>query len=57
MEQWLKDYFASSTFNVCPEKYLPDMSGPPVEIHLKEGAAPFKAHTAVTVPLHWQKEV
>ena len=57
MEQWLKDYFASSTFNVCPEKYLPEMSGPPVEIHLKEGAAPFKAHTAVTVPLHWQKEV
>lgn len=57
MELWLKEYFASSTFNICPDKPLPGMSGPPVEIHLKEGAVPYKAQTAVSVPLHWQKSI
>ena len=57
MESWLKDYFASSTFNICPSKQLPEMSGPPVEIHLKDGAVPFKARTAVSIPIHWQSKV
>ena len=57
MEVWLKEYFASSTFNVCPAKELPEMSGPPVEIHLKDGAVPYKAQTAVSIPLHWQTPV
>jgi hypothetical protein len=57
MELWLKEYFASSTFNICPDKELPEMSGPPVEIHLKEGAIPYKAQTAVLVPFHWQKHI
>ena len=38
MEVWLKEYFASSTFNVCLAKELPEMSRPPFEIHLKDGA-------------------
>ena len=57
MELWIKEYFASSTFNICPDKVLPEMSGPPVEIHLKDGAVPYKAQTAVSVPLHWQKTI
>ena len=57
MESWLRTEFASSTFNVCPRQQLPEMSGPPVEIHLKDGAIPFKAHTAVSVPLNWQADI
>ena len=38
MEQWLLDYFASSTFNQCPHQPLPEMVGPPIALHLKEGA-------------------
>ena len=57
MESWLRTQFASSTFNVCPSQQLPEMSGPPVEIHLKDGAKPFKAQTAVSVPLNWQPKV
>ena len=33
------------------------MSGPPVEICLKDGAIPFKAQTAVSVPLNWQADI
>ena len=57
MEKWLLEEFASSTFNKCPRQHLPEMSGPPVEIHLKDGAVPYKAQTAVSVPLHWQADV
>ena len=57
MESWLRSQFASSTFNVCPRQKLPEMSGPPVEIHLKDGAVPFKAQTACSVPLNWQADI
>ena len=57
MENWLLEEFASSTFNKCPRQHLPEMTGPPVEIHLKDGAVPYKAQTAVSVPLHWQANV
>ena len=40
-----------------PSTAVPEMTGPPVEIHLKDGAVPYKAQTAVSVPLHWQADV
>ena len=33
------------------------MSGPPVEIHLKEDAKPSVRHKAIPVPIHWQEQV
>ena len=57
MRRWLLEEFSSSTFNKCPRQHLPEMTGPPVEIHLKDGAVPYKAQTAVSVPLHWQADV
>jgi len=33
------------------------MDGPPVEIHLSEGAEPVACHKAIPVPLHWQERV
>ena len=35
MKEWLLTHFASSTFNTCPHRPLPHMTGPPVEIHIK----------------------
>ena len=57
METWLLDKFAASTFNKCPRQHLPEMTGPPVEIHLKDDAVPYLAQTAVSVPIHWQADV
>ena len=31
------------------------MAGPPMEIHLTEGATPTRCHTARSVPLHWKE--
>ena len=56
MEQWLLNHFASSTFNQCPHQPLPEMAGPPIEIHLKDGATPKACHTPATVPLNLQGE-
>ena len=33
------------------------MSGPPVEIHLKENAVPRACHTPAQIPYQWQEKV
>ena len=57
MREWLLEYFGSFTFNICPHQHLPTMSGPPVEIHLKEETEPTARHKAIPIPLHWQEQV
>ena len=57
MKDWLMDRFASSTFNTCPHRPLPCMSGPPIEIHLNDDATPKAVHTPAAIPLHWQAQV
>ena len=57
MKQWLLDRYASSTFNTCPHRALPCMSGPPMEIHIDESATPKVCNTPAPVPLHWQRQV
>ena len=57
MEEWPLHRFASSTFNTCPHRPLPCMTGPPVEIHLEDGVIPRAVHTAAPVPIHWQEQV
>ena len=57
MRQWLLERYEGSTFNTCPHRALPCMSGPPMEIHIQEGATPKVCNTPATVPLHWQQRV
>jgi len=57
MRQWLLDSYSSSTFNTCPHRALPCMSGPPMEIHIEESATPKICNKPAPVPLHWQQRV
>lgn len=57
MRQWLLNHFGKSTFNTCPHRPLPCMSGPPIEIHMDELAIPKTCHTPAPIPLHWQEKV
>ena len=57
MKQWLLEQYGSSTFNTCPHRALPCMSGPPMEVHIDESASPKVCNTPATVPLHWQQRV
>jgi hypothetical protein len=57
LKQWLLDYYASSTFNVCPHSRLPLMRGPPLALMVDPEAKPVAIHTPIPVPLHWQEEV
>ena len=57
MKKWLLDRFKSSTFNKCTHQVLPEMKGPPLEIHLKNEATPKCVFTPATIPLHWQEKV
>eukprot|EP00745_Piridium_sociabile_P016047 TRINITY_DN23877_c0_g1_i16.p1 TRINITY_DN23877_c0_g1~~TRINITY_DN23877_c0_g1_i16.p1 ORF type:complete len:1035 (+),score=142.70 TRINITY_DN23877_c0_g1_i16:69-3173(+) len=57
MREWLLNRYANSTFNTCPHRPLPCMTGPPIEIHIDDSATPRTCHTAAPVPLHWQERV
>lgn len=57
MREWLLQRYSRSTFNTCPHRPLPCMTGPPVEIHVDETAQPKTCHTAASIPLHWQEQV
>ena len=57
MKKWLLHRYASSTFNTCPHRALPNMEGPPIEIHVDPTATPKACHTPASVPLHWQQRV
>ena len=57
MKAWLLNYYASSTFNKCPHQILPEMEGPPVQIHVDPNAKPLKLTKPAPVPLHFQEAV
>ena len=55
---WLKEYYASSTFNVCKHQPLPMMRGAePMRIYLKDDAVPVAVHRPSPIPAHWQQKV
>jgi hypothetical protein len=57
IKEWLLDYYASSTFNVCEHQPLPIMSGEPLRLHIDSEARPVAVHKPAIVPLHWQDKV
>ena len=57
LEEWIRDYYKGSTFNVCEHQPLPLMEGPPVRIMVDPNPSPVTIHTPISVPLHWQKQV
>ena len=57
LEQWIKDYYASSAFKVCEHQALQAMSGPPLKIRVKEGAEPVALQQPIPFPHHWRQEV
>ena len=57
MKAWLLKYYASSAFNKCPHQKLPEMQGPPVQIHVDPNAKPVKLTKPAPVPLHLQDAV
>ena len=57
LEEWLLDYYSSSSFNVCEHQPLPKMSGPPIRLMVDPDARPVAYHTPIPVPVHWQDDV
>ena len=57
LQEYLLDYYSSSTFNSCEHQLLSMMQGPPLGLMVDPDAAPVAHHTPVPVPVHWQEEV
>ena len=57
LEEYIKNYYKSSTFNICSHQPLPYMSGPPMELMIDPNAKPVAHFKAIPVPIHYQKEV
>ena len=57
MKEWLLSRYCSSKFNTCPHQGLPEMTGPPVDIHLRQEARPVACHKATSIPIYWKDKV
>ena len=53
MKQWLLKRYANSTFNKCPHQPIPEMKGPPLNIHVDPNATPVSCRVPSLVPLHY----
>ena len=57
LENYIKEYFKSSAFNVCRRQKMPETQGPPMKIHTKPEAVPHLVHRPAAVPLHRREKV
>ena len=57
LKQWLLDYYAATTFNVCEHQPLPLMTGEPLKLYIDPEARPVAVHKPAVVPIHWQDKV
>ena len=57
LQQYLLDYYKSSTFNTCEHQALPLMDSPPMRLMIDPNANPTAHHSPIPVPLHWQDAV
>ena len=57
LQQYLIDYYKSSTFNTCEHQPLPLMEGPPLKLMVNPDAEPVAHHSPIPLPLHWQDDV
>ena len=57
MKAWLMEFFAGSTFNICPHQPQPMMKTEPIKIHIDPDAVPKPVYTAATVPIHLREPV
>ena len=57
LQQFLLDYYRSSTFNTCEHQQLPLMDCPPMRLMIDPDAKPVAHHRPVPVPLHWRDVV
>ena len=52
LQEYLLEYYKSSSFNTCQHQTLSMMEGPPLKLMVGPGAVPVTYHTPVPVPLH-----
>ena len=57
LKQWLLEYYAATTFNVCEHQPLPMMACEPLKLFLNPDAKPVAVHKPAVVPIHWQEKV
>ena len=57
LQEWLLDYYKSSTFNTSKHQSLPLMDSIPMRLMIDPEAEPVAHHIPVPVPLHWQEDV
>ena len=57
LQEWLLNYYRSSTFNMCEHQPLPMMEGPPMHLMIDPEATPVAHHKPLPVPLHWRDDI
>lgn len=55
LQQYLLDYYSSSTFNTCELQELPLLYSPPMRLMIDKNATPIAHHSPI--PVHWQDAI
>ena len=55
--RWILDYYAKSTFSICPHQVTPTLTAPDLVITVKPGAVPIACHSQTPIPHYWKKKV
>jgi hypothetical protein len=50
LEDWIRNYYASSAFNACKRQPMPRTAGPAMNIYTQPGAVPLVVHKPSLVP-------
>ena len=56
LQQWLLDYYRTSTSNTCEHQPVP-LESIPMKLLVGPSVEPVAYHTPIPVPLHWQEDV
>ena len=57
LENFILNYWSSSTFNICPHQPPPYMSGPPMKLMIDPNAKPVANFRTIPVPIHYEEDV
>ena len=57
LEDWIKNYYKTSAFNLCKRQHWPETTGPPMKIHTAPDTTPTYIRKPTKIPLHFRDQI
>merc|ERR1712030_311905 len=57
LEDYIKNHYKASAFNLCKRQLWPITAGEPMRMHTNENAVPMYCRKRTKIPLHFREEI